>query len=422
MAKSLDGGVTWTPLATIDMHTYQHPYNTRQVGEVRDVAQDGMIIKFHPIHAQLARDVGYQCPIMNQKCDGTCTYDPQRDLNGCFNWDGARIYIHEMTINGQNQDFTSLDDLRASGWDFQCRVSQCNSPPVTLVNAQAPGAVNSKMLRIDGSNFHWTYTFPGNGDPCTDVVCPTVVCPDGSNPPIAAGQCCGDLNLCPASPEQRDFSIKFGGQAWAMAKSLDGGVTWTPLATIDMHTYQHPYNTRQVGEVRDVAQDGMIIKFHPIHAQLARDVGYQCPIMNQKCDGTCTYDPQRDLNGCFNWDGARIYIHEMTINGQNQDFTSLDDLRASGWDFQCRVSQCNSPPVTLVNAQAPGAVNSKMLRIDGSNFYWTYTFPGNGGRRALHSHQGQTNGPGGLRRSLPSPQGDMNAPTGLRRLLAEWNN
>jgi len=426
-------------------------------------------------------------------------------------------------------------------------VSQCHDPPVTLVNAQMPEAVNSKMLRIDGSHFHWTFTFPGKsgswsfcdnlvndmggectesegeftlaissgltyrnggmdndggsyysenicvaalygenaadytskgthlastydvgggayrhihgihsqklsdvgsldsigfflggccytswtrvtcqwkdypqGNPCTDVVCPTVVCNDGSKPPIADGQCCGDLNLCPT--EKRSFSIKFGGQAWAMAKSIDGGVTWTPMATVDMHTYQHPYNKHQVGTVRDVAQDGMIIKFHPIHAQLASNVGYLCPILREPCDGTCTYDPERDLNGCFNWDGARIFIHEMTINGQNQEFTSLDDLRASGWDFQCRVSQCHDPPVTLVNAQMPDAVNSKMLRIDGSHFHWTYTFPGKGGRRALDSHQDQMNGPGGSRRSLPSPQEGMNAPSGLRRLLATWKN
>jgi len=196
------------------------------------------------------------------------------------------------------------------------------------------------------------------------------------------------------------FSIKFGGQAWGMAKSMDGGVTWTPIATVDMHTYQHPY-PNMIGEVRDVAQDGMIIKFQPIHAQLANDLGYLCPRLHEKCDGTCTYDPQRDLNGCFNWDGARIYIHEMTINGQVQDFSSLDAVRASGWDFQCRVNQwCNNQPVTIV----PGSVTSNMLRFDGSDFYWTYTFSGKGGRR-----------------SLASPQGNMDAPSGLRRLLAKLN-
>jgi len=196
------------------------------------------------------------------------------------------------------------------------------------------------------------------------------------------------------------FSIKFGGQAWGMAKSVDGGATWTPIATVDMHTYQHPY-PNMIGEVRDVAQDGMIIKFQPIHAQLANDLGYLCPRLHEKCDGTCTYDPQRDLNGCFNWDGARIYIHEMTINGQVQDFSSFDAVKASGWDFQCRVNYwCNNKPVTIV----PGSVTSNMLRFDGSDFYWTYTFSGKGGRR-----------------SLASSQGNMDAPSGLRRLLAKLN-
>merc|ERR1711928_97707 len=87
-------------------------------------------------------------------------------------------------------------------------------------------------------------------------------------------------------------------------------------------------------------------------------------------------------------------------------FSSLDEARASGWDFQCRVNQwCNGKPATVVPRQAPESVSPWMFRFDGSDFEWTYTFPANGGRR-----------------SLASPQGDMNAPSGLRRLLAKWKN
>jgi len=172
------------------------------------------------------------------------------------------------------------------------------------------------------------------------------------------------------------FSIRFGGQAWGMAKSLDNGATWTPIATVDMHTYQQVH---MIGEVRDVAQEGMIIKFQPLHAQLANDLGYLCPKLHEKCDGTCTYDPQRDLNGCFNWDHARIFIHEMTIDGQLQDFSSLDAMRSSGWTFKCNVNteyeMCNHIHGELRIEAFEG---QDMLRYDGLNFYYTYTFSGIG--------------------------------------------
>merc|ERR1719483_1770871 len=34
---------------------------------------------------------------------------------------------------------------------------------------------------------------------CQDVVCPTVVCPDGSQPPMSISNCCPDLSLCPVA-------------------------------------------------------------------------------------------------------------------------------------------------------------------------------------------------------------------------------
>lgn len=37
---------------------------------------------------------------------------------------------------------------------------------------------------------------PTERDPCIDLVCPEVVCNDGSEPPIRPGQCCGELSLC----------------------------------------------------------------------------------------------------------------------------------------------------------------------------------------------------------------------------------
>ena len=35
-------------------------------------------------------------------------------------------------------------------------------------------------------------------DDCSDTVCPMVVCPDGSEPPIPEGACCGSMDACPA--------------------------------------------------------------------------------------------------------------------------------------------------------------------------------------------------------------------------------
>jgi len=161
------------------------------------------------------------------------------------------------------------------------------------------------------------------------------------------------------------FSIEFGGQAWGMSKSDDGGATWTPIASIDMHTYQHPH---MVGEVRDVAQEGTILKFQPLHDQLATQLGFVCPFMHQKCDGTCTFDPSR--KSCFNWDGARIFLHTMFINDEKQDFSNLDALPGLGWDFQCRSQDAAcSPPVRIVQQG-----NLPMIRQDGSDFYYTYTF------------------------------------------------
>jgi len=36
-------------------------------------------------------------------------------------------------------------------------------------------------------------------EPCLGVVCPTVVCADGSQPPVQDGQCCGDMKSCPVN-------------------------------------------------------------------------------------------------------------------------------------------------------------------------------------------------------------------------------
>jgi len=41
------------------------------------------------------------------------------------------------------------------------------------------------------------WCLPERKDPCADVLCPAVVCPDGSNPPVPPGGCCGDLSMCP---------------------------------------------------------------------------------------------------------------------------------------------------------------------------------------------------------------------------------
>merc|ERR1711978_491006 len=134
-----------------------------------------------------------------------------------------------------------------------------------------------------------------------------------------------------------------------------------------MHTYQH---THMIGEVRDVAQEGMIIKFQPLTDQLASDLGYPCPKLNDKCDGTCKFDSTR--SNCFNWDNARIFLHELKINGQTQDFSDLNIMKSNGWDFKCRTNPntCN-PSVTIVHGD--------MVRQDGANFYYTYTFTGVGG-------------------------------------------
>jgi len=165
------------------------------------------------------------------------------------------------------------------------------------------------------------------------------------------------------------FSIKFGGQAWGMAKSVDHGATWTPIATVDMHTYQQ---VGMVGEVRGDAQEGMMIKFQPLHTILARELGYQCPKMHEKCDGTCTFDASRNSQ-CFNWDHARIFIHELNIDGQKQDFSSLNTMQSSGWNFQCRSldSSCQ-PPMRVIDF----GDGYKMVRQDGADFYYTYTFTG----------------------------------------------
>jgi len=167
------------------------------------------------------------------------------------------------------------------------------------------------------------------------------------------------------------FSIKFGGQAWGMAKSTDNGATWTPIATVDMHTYQH---THMIGEVRDVAQEGMIIKFQPLYDQLASDLGYLCPVLHDKCDGTCTFDANRD--NCFNWDYARIFLHELKIDGQEQDFSDLNVMESNGWNFQCRTNPETCDPSMTIKHFSDGR---DMVRQDGANFYYTYTFTGIGG-------------------------------------------
>jgi len=174
------------------------------------------------------------------------------------------------------------------------------------------------------------------------------------------------------------FSIKFGGQAWGMAKSVDQGATWTPIATVDMHTYQQ---VGMVGEVRGDAQEGMMIKFEPLHTSLARALGYQCPKMHEKCDGTCTFDASRNFQ-CFNWDNAKIFIYELNIDGQKQDFSSLNTMQSSGWNFQCRFVDLDSscqPAVSVIDFDD----GQKMLRQDGADFYYTYTFTGIGTPRLL---------------------------------------
>jgi len=154
-----------------------------------------------------------------------------------------------------------------------------------------------------------------------------------------------------------------------MAKSVDQGKTWTPIATVDMHTYQQ---VGMVGEVRGEAQEGMMIKFQPLHRLLALELGYQCPKMHEKCDGTCTFDASRN-SACFDWDFARIFLHEMVIDGQKQDFSSLNTMQSNGWNFQCRSkdSTCQ-PPMTVIDF----GNGYNMVRQDGANFYYTYTFTG----------------------------------------------
>jgi len=54
-----------------------------------------------------------------------------------------------------------------------------------------------------------------DNDPCADIMCPAIVCEDGSNPPKPAGECCGDLQLCPdysvpsVLPTEYDMNQKF---------------------------------------------------------------------------------------------------------------------------------------------------------------------------------------------------------------------
>jgi len=175
---------------------------------------------------------------------------------------------------------------------------------------------------------------------------------------------------CTQSTGPVPFSIQFAGQAWGMAKSTDNGATWTPIATIDMHTYQHSH---MIGEVRDVAVEGMIIKFQPLHQQLANDLGFLCPIMHDKCDGTCTYDANR--NNCFNWDHSRIFLHEMKIDGQVQDFSSLTVMESNGWDFQCRTN----PDTCTPSVQVQDYNGRDMVVQHGPDWYYTYTFNGIGG-------------------------------------------
>jgi len=181
--------------------------------------------------------------------------------------------------------------------------------------------------------------------------------------------CANSQNLVPSTGTV-PFSIQFAGQAWGMAKSTDNGATWTPIATIDMHTYQHSH---MIGEVRDVAVEGMIIKFQPLHQQLANDLGFLCPIMHDKCDGTCTYDANR--NNCFNWDHSRIFLHEMKIDGQVQDFSSLTVMESNGWDFQCRTN----PDTCTPSVQVQDYNGRDMVVQHGANWYYTYTFNGIGG-------------------------------------------
>merc|ERR1712020_221746 len=54
------------------------------------------------------------------------------------------------------------------------------------------------------------------------------------------------------------------------------------------------------------------------------------------------------------------------------DFSDLDVMKSNGWDFKCRTNPntCD-PSVTIVNGD--------MVRQDGPNFYYTYTFTGVGG-------------------------------------------
>merc|ERR1711953_1041992 len=69
---------------------------------------------------------------------------------------------------------------------------------------------------------------------------------------------------------------------------------------------------------------------------------------------------------------GRIFLHELKINGQTQDFSDLNVMKSNGWNFKCRTNPntCD-PSVTIVHGD--------MVRQDGPNFYYTYTFTGVGG-------------------------------------------
>merc|ERR1719333_1470620 len=164
------------------------------------------------------------------------------------------------------------------------------------------------------------------------------------------------------------------------------------------------------GEVHDVAQEGMIIKFQPLHAGLASNLGYHCPFMHEKCHGTCTFDVNRSLN-CFNWDSARIFLHELKINGQRQDFSSLNTMRSNGWNFYCRSMQSTcTPPVTLQPFD-----HLRMVRQDGADFYYTYTFTGIEGS----SSESPTRMPTAFPSASPTKQPSMSPTLNPTRMPSE---
>lgn len=178
-------------------------------------------------------------------------------------------------------------------------------------------------------------------------------------------------------PSGGTFSLTFGGGEYGIAKSADGGSTWTPIASIAQNLHRHCVD---FGVVSGTYTAGMQLKFQTLSSDYAKNNGWFCP-GEDRCSGTCTFDTRQN---CFNWDYACIFVYDFLVDGVRMDLSSWTAMEAQGWETGCRRGMeekdtCNRHGGHLVRTcdRVPGSeVGIPGFRQNGSWTFYKFTFPG----------------------------------------------